>query len=253
MTSRSPRRTSGWTDTDGNANRSFPYPVRRTMIEPMRSSIALAAPFLLLVPVAFGVAFVAGGHDPIPTALGAGAAGWLLALVLRGPVGLIAMRSTEDQERAQTVVAASSGPLEELVRLGAVTVVGRDLGTALWLGLGWAAIEVLYSIVNGFAMAALAERDDPEAERARSMLPEVAFTKSGPWWGVVERIWASALHIGLTLVVAAAPFAVLATAPLHSAVNLGFLRLLRSWRIGAVYLAGTVVAAAVMAIGLSLH
>src|SRR5690606_39670555 len=69
--------------------------------------------------------FVAGGHDPIPTALGAGAAGWLLALVLRGPVGLIAMRSTEDQERAQTVVAASSGPLEELVRLGAVTVVGR--------------------------------------------------------------------------------------------------------------------------------
>src|SRR5690606_13546745 len=253
MTSRSPRRTSGWTDTDGNANRSFPYPVRRTMIEPMRSSIALAAPFLLLVPVAFGVAFVAGGHDPIPTALGAGAAGWLLALVLRGPVGLIAMRSTEDQERAQTVVAASSGPLEELVRLGAVTVVGRDLGTAWWLGLGWAAIEVLYSIVNGFAMAALAERDDPEAERAKALMPPVAFSRTAPWWGIVERSWASALHIGFTLVVAAAPLAVVVTAPLHSGINLGFLQLLRSWSIGAVSAAGIVVASVVTTVGFLLH
>lgn len=219
----------------------------------MRSTLALATPLLLAVPVAFGLAFVMAGHDPMPAAIGVGAAGWSIALVLRGPVALVAMRVTRHQETAQKAVIASSGPLEELVRVGAVAVAGRDVSTALWLGLGWAAIEVVYSIANGFVVAALAERDDPEAERARSMLPEVAFTKSGPWWGVVERIWASALHIGLTLVVAAAPFAVLATAPLHSAVNLGFLRLLRSWKIGAVYLAGTVVAAAVMAIGLSLH
>ena len=30
-------------------------------------------------------------------------------------------------------------------------LVGRDLGTALWIGLGWASIEIVYSIANGFA------------------------------------------------------------------------------------------------------
>src|SRR5690606_17275224 len=107
--------------------------------------------------------------------------------------------------------------------------------------------------VNGFAMAALAERDDPEAERAKALMPPVAFSRTAPWWGIVERSWASALHIGFTLVVAAAPLAVVVTAPLHSGINLGFLQLLRRWSIGAVSAAGIVVASVVTTVGFLLH
>jgi hypothetical protein len=47
----------------------------------------------------------------------------------------------------------------------------------------------------------------------------------GPCLGVLERVFASLVHIGFTLLLAAAPLLVLLAAPLHSAVNLLALRL----------------------------
>jgi hypothetical protein len=219
----------------------------------MRRALLLSVPLVLAVPIAYGVAFANAGHPPMLLPLLAGAAGWLLALVLRAPVGLVGMKLASSPARAQRWVVASSGPLEEAARLAALLLVGRDLGTALWIGLGWAAIEVLYAIANGFAVAALAERTDPEAERARAMLPPAALTASGPLWGVVERVWASALHIGFTLVLAAVPVAVLLTAPVHTMVNVGALWLMERRGLLVVSVAGLAVAAAVMGIGWLLH
>lgn len=44
--------------------------------------MALATPFMILVPAAFVVAFVLGGTDLRWSAIAAGAAGWLAALPL---------------------------------------------------------------------------------------------------------------------------------------------------------------------------
>jgi hypothetical protein len=223
------------------------------MMHPMRRALIIAIPFLLAVPVLYGLAFSLAGHGPMPAAFGIGAAGWLIAFLLRTPVGLIATRTGGSEDRAQSIVVLSSGPLEEGVRLVAVLLVGRDLATALWLGLGWASIEVLFAIVNGLALAGLSERTDPEAERVRALLPKTAFDSSAAAWGVVERAWASALHIGFTLVIAWAPIAVLLTAPVHSAVNIGFLRAAKRYPVAIVSISGAVVGAAFLAVGVLLH
>lgn len=219
----------------------------------MRRTLILAAPLALLVTVAYGVAFVNAGHPFELVPFLVGAAGWFVALLLRTPVGLVGMRVTADADRTQTWVTASSGPLEESVRLAALVLVGRDFGTALWIGLGWAAIEIVYSIANGFALAALAERTDAEAEQVKAMLPESAFSSAGPLWGVVERMWASAVHIGFTLVLAALPLLVVVTAPLHTLVNIGFLAAYRRSGMLRTSLAGLAVGAAILATGYLLH
>jgi hypothetical protein len=219
----------------------------------MRRALFVAVPLVVLVPIGFGLAFAELGHPALIGPLLAGAAGWLLALVLRTPVGLVGMKVTGSTETTQAWVVASSGPLEEATRLAVLLLVGRDLSTALWVGLGWASIEVLYAIANGFALAALAERTDPEAERAKAMLPPSAMGGAAPLWGVVERAWASALHIGFTLILAALPLAVLLTAPVHSLVNVAALRLARNRGMVAVSIAGIALGAATLGIGWLLH
>jgi hypothetical protein len=52
-------------------------------------------------------------------------------------------------------------------------------------------------------------------------------SETAPLAGVAERVAASALHIGFTLLVARQPRLALATAPAHSGVNLAALALLR--------------------------
>ena len=191
-----------------------------------RRNLLLAALPTLALPIAIAVGLVGLGAELRPLAIVAGALGWIVALILRAPVAIVAFRRSGSREGAQPWITGASGPLEELVRLGVLLLVGRDLDTALSVGLGWAGIEVVYALVNGAAMLALVGRDDPEAEQARAMLPfKEALTPSAPWWGVVERAWASALHIGFTLIIAAQPILVVVTILAHSATNLALLRL----------------------------
>jgi hypothetical protein len=215
----------------------------------MRRALIIAIPLVVAVPIAYGAVFTDLGHPPLIPALLAGAAGWLVALVLRTPIGLVGMKVTGSTERTQRWVVASCGPLEESVRLAVLLLVGRDLSTALWIGLGWAALDVAHTIANGIALARLARRKDPEAEQARAMLPPSALSASAPLWGVVERAWASALHIGFTLVLAAVPIAVLLTAPIRSAVNVGALWLTERHGTLLASLAGLAVGAAALGIG----
>jgi hypothetical protein len=197
----------------------------------MRRGLALSAVLLALVPIGFGVVLVWAGYPPLGWPFVAGVLGWSIALMLRTPVALVGMRLLGSMDRAQTLIIAASGPAEETVRLIAVLLVGRDLPTALWLGFGWATVEVAYSFVNGAVITSLANRTDAEAERVRQLLPPAAFGSSAPVWAAVERVGVTAFHIGMTLIVAAAPITVFVNMVVHSALNLTAVRFSQRWPI----------------------
>lgn len=214
-----------------------------------RRRLSVAIPTTLAVPVVLALVAVALAVElrPIPIVLGA--LGWVIALVLRAPVGFVAARVVGDPIRSQPMVTAASGPLEELVRVGVVVLLGRDVGTAVSIGLGWAAIEVLYGIVNAITMVALLSRNDPEAQQLRALLPfPDAVLTAAPLWGAFERVWASALHIAFTLLVAAEPALVAVTIPLHSATNLALLVAPRRVSFATVQVVGAVWAALILAL-----
>lgn len=185
-----------------------------------RNQLLLALPFYVLVPVLFYLAYQAGGIRPSWAMIGVGALGWFVALTLRGPVAILANKFAGSESKATTWVVSSSGPLEEVIRVAVLLWLGRDLSTALAIGFGWAAIEVVFALVNSFVGNMLLRSDDPKIVEAREMLAQQMNTTQGPWWGVVERISASAYHIGSTVILAFMPLAVVITAPAHSVVNL---------------------------------
>jgi hypothetical protein len=180
----------------------------------------LNAPFLLIAPiVAAAVLFAAiGAPHWLPLVLGA--AGWMLALVLRQPVALIAMKLV-GKDRAMTIVGWASGPAEELVRLALVLLVIDTLDDALWAGFGWATIEVLLVVVNMLVLAGLMTKDDPKSLEAQQALRDLGMTEpQNGFWGALERVSATALHMGFTLLLFVSPWLVLLTLPLHSVVNM---------------------------------
>ncbi|HEY9857564.1 MAG TPA: YhfC family glutamic-type intramembrane protease [Stenomitos sp.] len=194
-------------------------------LDRIRTQLLLTSPLYLLVPVAFYALYAVWGIHPTWPAIGAGALGWFVALGLRAPVAVLAQKLAGSQEKAGNWIVAASGPLEETLRLLVLLWLGRDAATALAIGLGWAGIEVVFTLVNAFAANALLRRDDPKSVQAREMLAQNLKTDHGPLWGVIERITASALHIANTLIVAWMPLAAIATALVHSALNMGVVRL----------------------------
>lgn len=195
----------------------------------LRRNIRIAAPLTLLVPVGYVLVFRLAGIPIEWGAAGLGALGWIVALMLRNPIALALKAALHTPERVQPWIVASSGPCEELVRLGAVLLLGRAFPVALSLGLGWAAVEVVYTIVNQVVIASLLGRTDEKAMRAKALLAaqgaDALITPAAPFVGIYERIPASAVHIGFALLLAAQPLLVLLTVPLHSATNMVYLRL----------------------------
>ena len=191
--------------------------------------LLLVTPLYLLVPVLFAVLALIWD---IELGLGwilLGAAGWLVALILRAPVSIIAQRMIKDKGNIQKVVILSSGPAEELIRLIIVLVTAANLDIAYAIGLGWGGVEVLHALVNGFVIASLLKRTDEEAMQAREVMEKMGLIQAGtkPLFGVVERLAVTALHIGFTLLLAFQPLLVLVTIPIHSLINYGFITMLR--------------------------
>ncbi len=215
-----------------------------------RHSMVRAVPGSLLVPVVLAAVLVVAGVALQPLAILVGAVGWVVAYLARAPIILL----TKDRDPghfAGTWVVAASGPTEELVRLGVLLLLGRDLDTALSVGFGWGAVEVLFTGVQGVALATLMERDDPEAERVRALIPAppaALQAPEAPWWGLLERVWASVLHLAFSAIVAAQPILVVLTMLLHSATNLALVRAVEHWSLRRVELVGCVWAAAVTAV-----
>ena len=213
----------------------------------------IAAPLILAVPLIFVSGYSLFGVSVVWETFGIGALGWLIALILRAPVAALSTRLSTDSTRAQHWVAGASGPLEELARFAALMIVGRSLSAALSLGLGWAAIEVLFAVVNGAVVLSLLRRGGDEAEKIRAALEaQGMWRESGPFWGIFERISASAIHIGFTLIIAAMPILVAVTIPVHSAINLIAARLI-SRSIGATQAALFGIGVVLLAVGLTLH
>jgi len=190
-------------------------PLKRNLMISIPLIIATLIPYLLLarvLEVEFNWAV-----------FGLGALGWWVALVFRLPVILL-MRK-KGPEGASTPIIAASGPAEELVRLGFLFWLGFNLDVAFILGLGWAAIEILYAIVQGVALTNLASRTDEKAMQAKELLSQQmssALDSNTPFWGIVERLSANGLHLAFSLLLLVSPWVVMITAPLHSAINLMF-------------------------------
>lgn len=175
---------------------------------------------VLPAPIIVALILLAALGAPVVVPVLLGAAGWLAALIMRQPVALTANRLTT-RERTATIVGWFSGPAEELVRLAVVLLAIRTVEQAAWAGFGWAAIEVLLVAVNTFVIASLLTKDDPKSREARQLLADQGMlVPSNPGWGLLERFSATALHLGFTLLLFAAPWLVLITLPLHSVTNM---------------------------------
>lgn len=180
-------------------------------------------PLYVLVPLAIWLAFEAAGTDMRWNAFGLGALGWVVALALRGPIGALVMKLPPD--RAQTIVVGSSGVLEEGVRLGLLAITGATYSWSASVGQGWAAVEVLFTVVNVIAVYSLSGRTDEKATQAKEMLRLQGNLTGHPLWGIFERVFVSAFHIGSTLLIAFSPWLVALMIPVHSLLNLAAVRL----------------------------
>lgn len=186
----------------------------------MAPQVRATALWMLLVPIMVGAMVAAGLGAPAWRVLALGAVGWVIALLLRQPVMLIANRMTST-ERARIIVGWASGPAEELVRVGLVLLFVNTVSNAVWAGVGWAGVEVVVIAINGMAIANFMTRDDPKALKVQTVLRERGMlTTYAPGWAVAERCSATALHVGFTLLLFAQPWWVLATIVLHSSANM---------------------------------
>jgi hypothetical protein len=220
--------------------------------ETFAAKTRLNAVALLPAPILFGIALIAlsGPVELLPFLLGA--AGWTIALLLRQPVALIAMRAA-GRERAAAIVGWASGPAEELVRLGLVVLILGNFDGALWAGFGWATVEVVFVAINALLIAGLMTKDDPKSREARSILAaQGMMTPYNPFWGFLERLSAIALHVGFTLMLFANPWLVLITLPLHSVTNMTAVRFAKS-HVALTELGLALVSTAVLVTGLALH
>lgn len=194
-------------------------------------------PLYALVPVLFAIGFWIVGYGWNGRAFVFGALGWLIALVLRFPILTVADRKLP-KETAMSVVGASSGVLEESIRVIVLALTSYSASWAVSIGQGWAAIEVLFTMVNVVVIASLTGKTDEKSTQVKQVMETQGLLHASPLWGILERIWASAFHIGCTLVVASMPWLVIALIPFHSLVNLYTVRISKqSIRRGSLFIA----------------
>lgn len=193
-------------------------------ITPYIRNTILAVPFYVLTLVPFWL--LLSDHLEVDVRVSyvlLGALGWWFAFLLRLPVIALTKAMKMPDRIAQRIIVAESGPAEELTRLALLLILGITTQNALSVGIGWAAIEVIYAIIQGFAMGVLDQKTDPKAMEAKTLLKQQGMDKSmapsAPLWGVIERVSANALHISFSLLLVASPLFVILTTPLHSAFN----------------------------------
>lgn len=220
-----------------------------------RRTAHIGVPLMLLVPIALGLGAAYWLAAPRWAMVGFGALGWLVALMLRSPIGAILGKPAPGQppsERNKTIMVAASGPVEELVRLGLVLLFAGGLANALWAGLGWASIEVVFTCVNSIVLASLIGRNDKQAQEVYQVLSAQGLVSDrNGLYAVLERVSASLLHVGFTLLLAWQPILVIATVVVHSATNLVAVRLAKR-SLARTELIVAVIGVGVFAIGLTL-
>ena len=183
------------------------------------------APLLPIVPLIYVLGFNALGRgSPQMRPFCLRLSGWTVALGLRVPMMVLAFRPTHNVN--EQVVAAMAGPAEESVRLLAVLCLQASFASAMWLGLGWATIEVLDALVSGFTNVVILSQGGVGALQLRKRFLDTGLTvRETVYGGIFERVSATALHIGFTLLLAYRHVLLLITLPLHSLISMGALNL----------------------------
>jgi hypothetical protein len=197
----------------------------QALAKEFRHHLLFCTPPLLTVPFIYLLAFNAleqGSLTIRPFCLGL--LGWSVALLLRAPMLMLTFRFTHKVK--EQFVAAMAGPAEELVRLMAVLFLQANFASAISLGLGWASIEVLYTLVSGFGTVMILSQGGVGALQLKKRFLDTGLTvRATVYSGIIERLSATALHIGFTLLLAYHPLLILITLPLHSLVNVGAITL----------------------------
>ena len=180
----------------------------------------MAAARMLTVAIASFLLVAVWLGSPDWKLVGLGAAGWILALVLRGPVAMLAKWLTSP-ERTGTIVGWASGPAEELVRVGMVILFVHTATDATWAGIGWGGIEAVTAAISAIVIAILLTRDGPKAQKVQALMRKQDQMTASCWcWAAVERCSAMAAHLGFTLLLFTQPWLVLATLVAHSLTNM---------------------------------
>lgn len=179
-----------------------------------------------------------------------GFVGWILAMLVRVPVALVARRLEN-----RNLLVLASGPAEELVRLVAVGVLASTSWEAGLIGFGWATVEVMQAAGTGFALVKLAQRRDEKSEQAVAQLQSMGMDRvTSVFDGLLERIAVSSFHVAASLVLFWQPLLVLVLAPLHSLINVSVLAMLKrsvsSYRMALIVLLSLSIAAALAAVSL---
>ena len=174
-----------------------------------------------------------------------GVLGWLVALAARLPV-LASAGRLRDPGRSRTILEPASAITDEVVRLALVLVVVSGSASALWAGFGWALAELVFVVATY-----LSRFSWPIGRQAAEQLrSQGGFLSTHPAHSGVRGITATSFHLGATLLLAAGPWWVLATASAHVAVNLVFVRWARR-RLVSVEVFSAVVSAALLVAGLA--
>ncbi len=184
--------------------------------------MAIALASLALVPVPFILLARAFGLEIDAVMVGAGAGGWCVHLAVRMPA--IALLSRWQREWWGVWL---SGPMEEGIRVFLVLALADTAGEAYSLGLGWGLVEIPYHLLEALMLYRLGTL--PAAGSAPQPSPlasGVDALMARPWslWRTLERVAATSIHIGLSLVMFWAPLVVLAAVPAHSLLNHAFLK-----------------------------
>lgn len=173
-----------------------------------------------------------------------GALGWLVALAARLPV-LASAGRLHAVRRRDSILGVASGITDEAVRLALVLVVVGGTGSALWTGFGWALAGLVFA-----ATTQLTRFGWPIGRQAAEQLrAQGGFISTHPVHGGVRGITATSFHLGATLLLAAGPWWILATASAHAVVNVAFARWARR-RLVPVELLGAVVSTTLLLAGL---
>ncbi|WP_051348749.1 hypothetical protein [Peribacillus kribbensis] len=216
----------------------------------MKKAIAVS-PLYLLVSILFWLLFWKAGYPMNWGSFGFGILGWWIAYLLRIPISLVLMKIQGGKQPKGIIYF--SGILEESVRLIILVLTGSAIQKTLSIGQGWAFIEVVFAIVNLLALNNLAAKTDEKSMQAKEMLSAAGMKMDGsPFWGAFERIFASAFHIGSTLIIAWNPWMVLVMIPVHTFYNMAVTYIMKR-SIAYMELASAVFGSVVFILGLLVY
>lgn len=192
-------------------------------LTPFLRNILWASPLYLLVPLPFYIIAHYLKIDIDYKLILLGALGWWLALIIRIPLIVFIKKRNIDLKTSSRLTIGMSGPAEETVRLIILIQVGFSISNAYSLGLGWAMIEIIYGLIQIIGLGVLERKTDAKALEAKAFMKQMGMDKtlesSIPYWGVLERVSATAIHIGFSLLLTFSPLFILISTPLHSLVN----------------------------------